>query len=150
MYSLITGRTVMDRPRLRTVICEVREAGPFRTSEQLFFQEIKKQQLRQWWDRQTDIHWRGGALHRDFHGTTDRGEGCPPPSPHRLRGRLGASWIGISCNVMPAPLVSWNWTGSGGKSHYILQHSCGVFKEHRCGNWDVGWAHPNALSTAVK
>lgn len=46
MYTLTTGRMEMDRPHLRTVIYDMREAGLFHTPEQLFFQEIKKQQLR--------------------------------------------------------------------------------------------------------
>lgn len=65
--------------------------------------------------RQTDRQTSTGAVCCDFNGTEGRGEGCLPSSPHGLRGHLGTSWIRISCNVVPASPVSWNWPVSGGE-----------------------------------
>lgn len=103
MYSLTTGRVETNRQCLRTAntryLCE--DFLPLGSSSR------KKKKKRNdshsnKTDRQTSIHYREGALHCDFHETTDRTEGCPPSSSYRLRSHLGASWMGISCCVTSA------------------------------------------------
>lgn len=65
-----------------------------------------------------------------------------------------ATWVPAGSGSAAMSYQHLWWAGTGRalerKSHYIRQHSCGVFKEHSCGKWDVGRDHPNALSTAVK